>query len=73
MPNKRNFSFKKGWKQLTTSQTREVRDQIIEALNLKVRTSFYYRLNGKCEPTVSEAKKIENIFAHHGVTDIWGE
>ena len=73
MPNKTNFSFKKGWNQLSVPQTREVRDKIIKALDLKFRTSFYYRLNGRCEPTVSEAKKIERIFSKYGISDIWGE
>lgn len=72
MTSKTNFSFRKGWNQLTVEQSRKVRDKIISALNLKYRTSFYYRLNGNCEPTVSEAKAIEKIFKSYGIKDIWG-
>jgi hypothetical protein len=30
-------------------------------------------LHGEVEPKVSEAEKIEAIFAKYGVTDVWGE
>ena len=28
---------------------------------------------GKCEPKVSEAQAIEEIFHSYGITDIWGD
>lgn len=67
------FSFKKGWNQLPNGKTREVKAEIIKALNLKFTTSFYPRLNGDIEPKLSESKAIEDIFAKYGITDIWGE
>ena len=67
------FSFRKGWNQLPQANVSEARDRIVEALGLQVKTSFYYRLDGKCEPKVSEAEAIEEIFKSYGITDIWGE
>lgn len=69
----KNFSFKKGFRQLTVSQAPKVREKICQALNLLTPTSFYPRLNGKIEPKISEAHAIEDIFAEYGITDIWGE
>lgn len=68
-----NFSFKKGYRQLTVEQIPKVREKICKALHLAEVTSFYPRLNGKVEPRISEAKAIENVFAEYGITDIWGE
>lgn len=67
------FSFKKGYRQLPVSKTKEVREDIMEALKIKGRMTWYDRLNGRIEPRVSEAQKIENIFISHNITDIWGE
>lgn len=68
-----SFSFKKGWNQLPNGVLEEARAKIMEALDLKVVTSFYPRLAGKVEPRLSEARAIESIFAEYGITDIWGE
>lgn len=68
----KNFSFRKGWNQLKVSDAPVVRSMIMDALGLTFRTSFYYRLNGKCEPTMTEARAIEGIFSQFGIKDIWG-
>lgn len=68
-----NFSFKKGWNQLPQSKCSEVRSKIMDALSIKIRTSFYPRLNGEVEPKLGEAMAIEAIFQEYGITDIWGE
>lgn len=69
----KNFSFKKGYRQLTVEQIPKVRKKICDALKLEKVTSFYPRLNGKIEPRISEARAIEAVFAEYGITDIWGE
>lgn len=68
-----SFSFKKGWNQLKVGDTLKVRQKIMEALGLNVPSSFYYRLNGRCEPTISEAKAIEAVFKEYGITKVWGD
>ena len=73
MTKKRSFSFQKGWNQLKVGDANVVRDKIMSALGISYRTSFYYRLKGKCEPTVTEAQAIEAIFKDYGVKDVWGE
>lgn len=73
MAKKQSFSFKKGWNQLKVGETSEVRQKIMAALGLKVRSTFYYRLNGKCEPTISEAQAIEEVFKEYGITKVWGD
>lgn len=73
MAKKQSFSFKKGWNQLKVGETSEVRQKIMKALGVKVPSTFYYRLNGRCEPTISEARAIEDIFKEYGITKVWGE
>lgn len=73
MTKKQSFSFLKGWNQLKVGDANVVRNKIMSALGITYRTSFYYRLKGKCEPTVTEAQAIEVIFREYGITDIWGE
>ena len=73
MTKKRSFSFQKGWNQLKVGDANVVRDKIMSALGISYRTSFYYRLKGKCEPTVTEAQAIEAIFKEYGIKDVWGE
>jgi hypothetical protein len=70
---KRDFSFEKGYYHVRVCDAKECRRRITEALGLKHRVSFLHRLRGKVEPTVSEAAKIESIFAEYGVTDVWGK
>lgn len=67
------FSFKKGWEQLPQSKAQEAKERIVKALGLRFQSSFYYRLYGRCEPKVSEARAIEEIFHSYGITEIWGE
>lgn len=67
------FSFKKGFRQLPVAKTKEVKESIMQALEIKGKMTWYARLNGKVEPRVSEAQKIEEIFYMYNITDIWGK
>lgn len=67
------YSFQKGFKQIPIGKAAEVKGELMEALSVKSRPAWRARLTGKVEPKVSEARKIEKIFAHHGVKEIWGE
>lgn len=66
------FSFKLGFSQVKRKDAKEVREQIMEALGLTTRASWYARLNGCVEPKVSEARAIEGVFAKFGVSKVWG-
>jgi hypothetical protein len=66
------FSFKKGWSQVQQRDMKAVKREIMEALEITTRVTWYCRLYGKTEPKVSEAKAIEEIFAKYGVEEIWG-
>lgn len=67
------FSFKKGFGQIQQKDANLVKDEIMEALNLKSRGSWHLRLNGAIEPKISEVKLIEGIFHKYGVTEIWDD
>ena len=67
------FAFKKGWGQVPHDKTKEVRERIMTALNLKARNNFYIRLRGEIEPKVTEAEALEKIFGDYGITEVWGE
>lgn len=71
MPQK--FPFKKGWNQLPQIKVADCQNDIMEALDIKAKSTFYARLNGDVEPKISEANIIESIFKLYGITDIWGE
>lgn len=73
MTNKQSFSFQRGWNQLKVADANVAREKLMSALDLATRSGFFYRLKGKCEPTVTEAQAIEAIFKEYGITDIWGE
>lgn len=65
-------SFEKGFKQVPIGMARIVKDELMNALKIKTNNSWSNRLKGKSEPRVSEARAIEEIFAKHGITDVWG-
>jgi len=66
------FSFLKGYNQVQRKDTAQVKDEIMQALCITARTNWYFRLYGKVEPKVSEAKAIEAVFEKYGITDVWG-
>ena len=67
------FSFQRGYNQIQIQHKNEVKMKIMRALKITTPTSWYQRLNGNVEPRISEARKIEAIFARYGIKDIWGE
>jgi len=67
-----DYAFLKGYGQVQRRHIVLVKNEIMEALGLKARNNWYFRLYGKIEPKISEAKAIEDIFKKYGITDIWG-
>jgi len=67
------YAFQKGFRQVKNEDLRNVKKEIMTALGLQSRTSWYQRLYGNVEPRVSEKIAIQGIFAPYGITDIWGE
>lgn len=67
------FSFKKGWSQVKTSDAPKVRKKLMVALGVNSRAGFCNRMRGDIEPKITEARAIESVFAEYGITDVWGE
>ena len=67
------YSFKKGFAQLSTKEASEVRAKIMSSLGLNSRASWYIRLNGNVEPKISEVNVIEAIFKEYNITEVWGD
>lgn len=67
------FSFQKGWGQVTVGQAKEVKEEIMKKLGIKANSNWLQRLKGNVEPRISEAQAIESVFKKYGITDIWGE
>lgn len=67
------YAFMRGWNQVPKSKTNEVREAIMSRLNIASFSTFYSRLKGEPEPTMSEGAKIEEVFSQYGIADIWGE
>ncbi len=67
------FSFQKGWGQVTVGQAKQVKEEIMKKLGIKANSNWLQRLKGNVEPRISEAQAIESVFKKYGITDIWGE
>ncbi|MPL74376.1 hypothetical protein SDC9_20248 [bioreactor metagenome] len=67
------FSFQKGWGQVTIGQADAVKAEIMKKLGITSNSNWLQRLKGRVEPKVSEAKAIETVFKRYGIRDIWGE
>ena len=72
MKGREEFSFLRGWSQVKNFQMQQVKNEILAALGLKTRVSWYQRLYGNIEPRITEAKAIEAVFAKYGINDVWG-
>ena len=67
------FAFKKGWNQVPKGEAAEVKKSIMKGLGITGDATFYSRMKGIPEPTISEYQTISDVFAGYGITDIWGE
>lgn len=70
---KQEFSFLRGWGQVTQNDSKLVKTEIMNALKINTRAGWGQRLRGDVEPRVSEAKAIEYIFKKRGITKVWGK
>jgi hypothetical protein len=68
-----SYSFQKGYKQVPVGKCAAVKGELMEALSITSRPGWTARLKGKVEPKVTEARAIEQIFARHGIKQVWGE
>ena len=72
MKKEENFiAFRRGFEQLPLAETKAVKAEIMSALGVTSRPGWTARLNGTVEPRLSEARRIEAIFAKRGITDVW--
>lgn len=72
IPGRERFSFLKGFNQVQVQHVSAVKKEIMKALKVNTRVSWYSRLYGNVEPKVSEAKSIESIFSKYGIKEVWG-
>lgn len=70
--NMTQVAFVKGWKQARKEEATRIKEEIKTALNVKSDPTFYRRMKGRPEPTVTEARKIEDVFHRFGIYNIWG-
>lgn len=69
----KKFAFKRGWDQVPKGKTSKVKGDIKEVLGITADATFYSRMKGTPEPTITEYKAIAGVFRKHGITDPWGE
>lgn len=72
VPGREKFSFLRGFNQVPVSCASKVKEEILQALKLNNRVSWYQRLYGNVEPKMTEAKAIEDIFKKYEITEVWG-
>lgn len=71
---KSRYSFRNGLGQVPNGKIPECRDELMVALKIKTRASYYRRLNGTIIPRLDQVQAIEAVFAKFGITkNIWGE
>lgn len=66
------YAFKKGMDQVPLGKAQLVKDDLMQALNIKSRAAWLRRLKGQIDPKVSEIKAVETVFAKHCIKQIWG-
>ena len=66
------YSFEKGWSQRRVIDEEIMRSEIMAALRINNRNSWYGRLKGYVIPRMDEKEEIEEIFAKRGITEVWG-
>jgi hypothetical protein len=71
-PYSNEYSFLKGFGQIERKNLRRVRTEIMEAIGISSKRSWYHRLRGQVEPRFTEIKAIEDVFAKYGITEVWG-
>ena len=67
------FAFKKGWDLVPKGKAAAVKADIKEALGITGDATFYNRMKGVPEPTVSEYNAVAGVFRKYGIADPWGE
>lgn len=67
------YSFQRGYSQVRLKDLKEVKSELMSALNITTQVSWTGRIRGKVIPKIDEAAKIEQVFAKYGITDVWGE
>lgn len=64
------YSFKTAYESLPANKQGELREKVMNVLNCQL-TTFYNRMSGRQEPTLSEADTISAIFAEYGIKKVW--
>lgn len=70
---KKNFSFKKGFLQVPLGKVDEVKNDLMQSLNISSRAAWLRRLDGNVDPKASEIEAIEAVFHKHSIKNIWGD
>lgn len=68
---KNTKSFSNAWSRVRQCDAKAVQEEIMTALSIRSRTSFYNRMHGVIAPRLCEAEAIEGIFAKYGVSPVW--
>lgn len=63
--------LKEAMQQVPHGKYTECKEELRKTLGLKHYVALYQRINGKIEPSISEAKKIAEILKKYGVTIVW--
>ena len=73
--NKQNkkMSFRRGWNRVPYVEKAGVRAEIMDALGIRTKQGFWYRMTGVVNHSKEEYDTIARIFRNHGLVNIWGE
>lgn len=71
IPTKR-YSFKKGWLQVPSGQTKKAREELMQVLQITSRFYFSTILNRGIRNIGLDLKEeIDNFFNQYGITQVW--
>lgn len=70
----KEFAFQNGLNQVPFGKVREIRKELMGALNITSHPAWLRRLRGEVSPKTTEIRAVNEVFRQYGVTkNIWGE
>jgi len=72
MSSKKHFKgFERGLSRLRIADFDQAREEIMAAIGINNRVSWFEYKTGRRELKIGQAKAVEEVFKKYGITDIW--
>ncbi|MCQ2137862.1 MAG: DUF6078 family protein [Bacteroidales bacterium] len=65
------YSFRNAYSRIPRGDSSAFREKVMAIFGVTCRDSFYSKLNGEQVPTVEQDRKLRELFAGYGITEIY--